>query len=160
MILNIADYERYYENWTTGSCFRCITQMRICETRLFVGYFGSGFNLWLICTVNLEINHTIKQVHTHHLFVVGLYEHLLPEFEWCYGLCDFTLTLNLGLQACNFLLSAVWRFPLTVADGLPRCSSADVVTTAGYHCCPETWKDMKDMMRANHQTLAAKLTVL
>lgn len=65
MILNIADYERYYENWPKGSCFRCITQMRIREIRLFVGYFGSGFNLWLICTVNLEINHTIKQVHTH-----------------------------------------------------------------------------------------------
>lgn len=60
--------------------------MRTCEIRLFVGSFGSGFNLWLICTVNLEINHTIKQVHTHHLFVVGVYEHLLPEFGWCYGL--------------------------------------------------------------------------
>lgn len=61
MMLNIPDYKSY-ENWTEGS-FRCVMQMRIWEW-LFVGSFSSVFRLWQTFTVNTEINHMIKQVHT------------------------------------------------------------------------------------------------
>lgn len=75
--------------------------MRICEIWPSVGHFRPVFQLWQSFTLNLAMNHTIKQAHAWTCCFGGYY-----------GLCDLKLTPNPGLAG---LQSALIRC-LTVAS--------------------------------------------